>query len=85
MDLVAIIVVGEPKSALWTRIPRETWRTGLLGLFDVFAFRLYYRFELTRTDKAWMRAKLDELAQRYDHIPTSTQVSETSDPKLLEA
>jgi hypothetical protein len=84
-DLAALIVVIEPKSALWARIRREARRSGLLGLLDVFAFRLYYRFALARADNTWEMAKLEELAQRYEQIPASTQVLETSNPNSPES
>jgi folate-dependent phosphoribosylglycinamide formyltransferase PurN len=84
-DLAAIIIVCEPKTVLWARIRREVRRVGLLGILDVLAFRLFYQFVLARADNAWMKATLEELIQRYDQIPTSTQVLETSSPNSPES
>jgi methionyl-tRNA formyltransferase len=58
---------------------------GLLGLLDVFAFRLYYRVALARADNEWSKVMLQELVQRYNPIPPSTQVLETSSPNSPES
>jgi methionyl-tRNA formyltransferase len=58
---------------------------GSLGILDVIAFRLYYRLALAKADNVWMKAKLQELVQRYDQIPKSTQVLETSSPNSSES
>jgi methionyl-tRNA formyltransferase len=83
-DLAAVIVVCEPKAVLWARIRREARRVGSLGILDVIAFRLYYRLALARADKAWMKAKLQEIIQRYDQIPASSQILEASSPNSPE-
>lgn len=75
----------EPKAVLWARIRREARRVGLLGLLDVFAFRLYYRVALARADNEWSKVMLQELVQRYNPIPASTQVLETSSPNSPES
>jgi folate-dependent phosphoribosylglycinamide formyltransferase PurN len=83
-DLAAVIVVCEPKAVLWARIRREARRAGLLGLLDVLAFRLYYRLALARVDNARLSSKLQELFQRYNQIPASTQILQTSSPNSPE-
>jgi methionyl-tRNA formyltransferase len=77
-------VIREPRTALWARIRREARRAGVLGLLDVLAFRIYYQFALARRDDAWSRATLRELSQRYDQIPASTQILETSNSNSAE-
>ncbi len=82
--MAAIIVIREPKAVLWTRIRREARRVGWLGLFDVLAFRLYYRLAFAKGDSAWSSATLRKLQERYDEIPASTQVLETASPNSPE-
>jgi folate-dependent phosphoribosylglycinamide formyltransferase PurN len=83
-DLAAIIVIREPRVRLWARIRREAQRGGLLGLLDVLAFRIYYRFALAKADDTWLKATLLELGQRYDEIPATTRILETSNPNNAE-
>ena len=83
-ELLAIVVVHDPKSALWKRTRREFKRSGVFGVLDVFAFRLYYRTFLARADGEWVKAKSEELAQRYGEIPTSCRVLETSNPNSID-
>jgi hypothetical protein len=83
-ELAGVIVIREPKAALWTRIRREARRGGLLGLLDVLAFRLYYRFALASADNAWSKSTLQELLRRYDPVPAWTQILETASPNSPE-
>jgi methionyl-tRNA formyltransferase len=83
-DLSAIIVVCDPRTALWARIHREVRRGGWLGLLDVLAFRLYYRFAFAKRDTAWSNATLRKLAERYAEVPAQTQFLETSSPNSPE-
>jgi methionyl-tRNA formyltransferase len=83
--LAAVIIVREPRTVLWARLRREIRRVGLLGILDVLAFRLYYRFTLANVDDAWTKITLQELVKRYDQIPASTQVFETSSPNSPES
>ncbi len=83
-ELAAIIVVREPQARLLRRIRREIRRVGILRFMDVLAFRIYYRLLLARADGAWIQATLDDLLQRYDEIPATCRILETSSPNSAE-
>lgn len=83
-ELAAIIVVHDPIAALWKRTRREIKRSGVFGILDVLAFRLYYHIFLAGADDSWSKARLEELTQRYDEIPQSCQILETSNPNSPE-
>jgi hypothetical protein len=50
-DLAGVVVISEPKRRLWKRIRNEFKRSGVLGLLDVLAFRLYYKVRLAESDR----------------------------------
>lgn len=52
-DLAGLVVLRENPGRMKTRIKREIRRVGLLRFLDVLAFRLYYKFVLSGTDRKW--------------------------------
>jgi hypothetical protein len=84
-ELAAIIVTREPGGRFLRRVRREIQRVGWLRLADVFAFRVYYRLALRKTDRAWENATLDGLKRRYPEIPAGCRILETSSPNSAEA
>ena len=47
-NLSGIIIIDEPKKFFLKRIKYEYNRVGLLRLFDVIAFRIFYKFFLKK-------------------------------------
>ena len=83
-DLVAVVVICEPKSRLWKRIRREMKRVGVWRFLDVLALRLFSRAFLASPDQRWTNETLRELEARYPEIPASTKVLETPNPNSPE-
>jgi len=79
-ELAAIVVVREPRARFLRRVRREIRRVGIVRFFDVFAFRIYYRIALARSDKVWTNARLNDLLRRYDDVPASCRVLITPNP-----
>ncbi len=79
-ELVAIVVIIEPRSRLWKRVKREVKRIGIGRFVDVFAFRLYSRLFLRSSDRRWSEAKLRELEALYAAVPPSTRILITESP-----
>jgi hypothetical protein len=67
-DLVGIVVLDEPGTAVLRRLKRELRRVGPLRLLDVLAFRLYYRLGQSRRDRAWESRAIAELSGRYPDV-----------------
>ena len=84
-DYAGAVVIRDPVSALWRRMRRELRRSGLLGLADVVAFRLYYRLFLAGCD----RRREDELARtleaRYAPAAAGASSVEVGSPNSAEA
>src|ERR1017187_8582670 len=83
-DLVAVVVICEPKSRLWKRVKREVQRIGLWRFLDVFAFRVYSRLFLAADDRRWTEDKLKQLEEPYPEIPSSTRILTTPSPNSPE-
>jgi hypothetical protein len=79
-DLAALIVVRDPKRRWWRRVRREIRRTGGLRFLDVAAFRLYYRVFLAARDRAWEKARWQELERKFGPLPGSTRILEVQTP-----
>lgn len=84
-DLVGIIVLHEGREQLLRRARREIRRVGVLRFLDVVAFRAYRALALGARDRAWVRAKLNELRTRYPSVPPDTPVLRTVSPNTPEA
>jgi len=68
-DLVGLVVLQETYQRIWRRARREIGRSGIGGLLNVLAFRIYYRLFVSRRDKRWEREKIAELRNSYPEIP----------------
>jgi folate-dependent phosphoribosylglycinamide formyltransferase PurN len=64
-NLVGVVVLREPKSALVKRLKAELKRSGPLGLVDVFAFRAYYKAHLAKRDARALDALRQRVVDRY--------------------
>jgi hypothetical protein len=83
--LAGTVVVHEPRNLLVRRARREWRRSGLVGLLDVLAFRLYYRLFLSTTDQRGRAQQLEVLRERYAPAPAETPQFITSSPNASEA
>lgn len=79
-ELVGIVVLQETKKRARKRIRREIERVGILRFTDVVAFRLYYKFFLSKKDALWERTKLAELYQHYADLPEDLPILRTHSP-----
>jgi hypothetical protein len=79
-ELAGLVVIREPRSNRVARIRREVRRSGLLRLFDVLAFRLYYRLRHANGDRRWEALQRDELSRRYPRVPSDVPELITRDP-----
>jgi hypothetical protein len=84
-DLVGIVLIEETSAPARVRIRREIKRVGLLRFVDVLAFRAYYVATLSRRDRRWLEARLDQLAARWPAVPESVPVLRTPDPNSDES
>lgn len=83
--LAGIVIINESHKAVWRRMRREYKRSGLLGLLDVLAFRIYYHVFVARRDNAWLDGALDGLRARYPAVPSSVPILRTPSPNTPEA
>jgi hypothetical protein len=78
--LRGIIRIHDSRRTFWRRVKREWRRSGTIGMFDILAFRLYYRFERRAYDAAWEHATLDAMRRRWPAAPDSVPVLDTARP-----
>jgi folate-dependent phosphoribosylglycinamide formyltransferase PurN len=83
-DLAGRVILHDPRQRLWRRLKNEYRRVGALRLFDVFAFRLYYKLFLQRRDRVWEQRKLAELCAAYPPLPATSRVLHASSPNTRE-
>jgi len=84
-NLVGIIVLRETRRRVWHRIQREVRRVGIIRFLDVIAFRIYYKFFLSKKDQVWQNQKLDRLYSIYPEVPKDTPILYTHSPNTSEA
>lgn len=82
-DLVGVVVIREPATAMRRRVRREWRRVGALRLLDVMAFRLWYRLFFARRDDAWLQSELARLAASHAsrHQPERIEVPSPNSPE----
>lgn len=79
-DLRGIIRIHDSRRTFWRRVKREWRRSGTIGMLDILAFRLYYRFERRAYDTAWEHATMDALRRQWPAVPDSVAVLDTARP-----
>ncbi len=84
-DLAGILVVQEPRSALVKRTRRQIRRSGIVRIFDVAAFRLYYKLFLRSADAAFERSLLEDLQERFPPVPGGVPRLLVTSPNAPEA
>lgn len=83
-ELAGLVVIRDSRGQLWRRTRRETKRSGLLGLADVIAFRLYHRLLLARQDARRESALVHALETEYSPVSSGTPTLNTSSPNSPE-
>jgi formyl transferase-like protein len=79
-DVVAIIVIREGRAPQIRRLRAEYRRVGFWRLFDILAFRLYYRIFLAAGDRAWERSELKRLTASMRATPAEFPTLMTPNP-----
>jgi hypothetical protein len=83
-ELTGILEIREPRKRKRRRFRREVQRVGLPRIFDVLAFRVFYRAMLAGKDLAWQARALEGLRRQYP-APANIPVYQTSSPNSPEA
>jgi folate-dependent phosphoribosylglycinamide formyltransferase PurN len=78
-DLAGMVLIDDSLRTKRRRIRREYLRSGLIGVADVFAWRIYHRLRFGRTSAATRRELLWRLRQAPPLSP-ATPVLRTSSP-----
>jgi hypothetical protein len=78
--VVAIIVIREGRAPQIRRLRAEYRRVGFWRLFDILAFRLYYRIFLAAGDRAWERSQLKRLTASMRATPAEFPTLMTPNP-----
>lgn len=72
--LAGLVLLRDAPGAGRQKLRRELRRVGPLRIFDVLAFRAWYRLTAARHDRAWLETTVDALRARYpaslDTVPT---------------
>jgi hypothetical protein len=83
-NLVGIVSLQEGESMFLRRVRSEVRRIGLLRMLDVLAFRVFYKLRLAKGDAAWARARLAELLEQYEDLPSDLPVLMVDNPNRPE-
>jgi formyl transferase-like protein len=78
-DLCGIVVITETKERTRRRLRFELKRSGA-RILDVLAFQVAYRLRQASADRAWVRATVDRLSERYPELPAGVPIHHTHDP-----
>jgi methionyl-tRNA formyltransferase len=83
-DLAGVLILREKRQRLWKRVQREWKRVGL-RIFDVAAFRLFYKVFHAKQDHQLQQQLLAGLCDRYAPYPAATPILYTHSPNSAEA
>ncbi len=64
--LSGIVIIKEEKSKKIKRLKREIKRSGLIRLFDIIAFKVFYYFRYQKKDSKWCNKKLNQLRNSFN-------------------
>jgi folate-dependent phosphoribosylglycinamide formyltransferase PurN len=79
-EIAGIVEIEERRGVMWRRLRAEVRRVGIARLFDVLAYRVYYRLALAADDSAWERAAISRAAESWKAPDPATPVLRTRDP-----
>jgi hypothetical protein len=83
-ELKLIVRISDPSSQFWKRLKAERRRSGVIGLTDVLAFRIWHRLFHARSDRRWEERTLETLRDRFPGIAESCRVLSVDSPNLPE-
>jgi folate-dependent phosphoribosylglycinamide formyltransferase PurN len=84
-ELAGVVVIRDTKRQIWRRARREMKRSGVIGLLDVMAFRVYYRLRLARRGARLEAALARSLAAHYPPLSSDAPILHTTSPNSSEA
>lgn len=84
-DYAGAVVIRDPARALRRRVKRELRRSGMLGLADVLALRLYYRLFLAAADRRREDSLVARLETQFAPVAPSVPLIEVESPNSAEA
>lgn len=79
-DLAGVVVIRNKRERTVARIRRELGRSGLVGLADVVAFRLYYRARLSDREGEKIDELIESTGSQYPSIPDEVPRITVDDP-----
>jgi hypothetical protein len=83
-ELKLIVRITDPPSEFWKRLKAERRRSGIAGLLDVFAFRIWHRLFQAKSDRRWEEQTLENLRSRFPHLAKSCRILSVESPNLPE-
>jgi folate-dependent phosphoribosylglycinamide formyltransferase PurN len=78
--LAGIVKIHDSRDVKLRRLRRELARSGIIGVLDVLAFRLFYWVRRASRDSVWAREALQRLQQTYAPVPASVAVINVNSP-----
>jgi hypothetical protein len=79
-NLVGVVVIRNKRERTLRRIRTERRRSGLLGLTDVVAFRLYYKFLLADRESEKTDQLIESTAATFPPVPEDVPHITVDDP-----
>jgi methionyl-tRNA formyltransferase len=83
-DLSGIVSIKEERSAIFRRLKRERKRIGLFRLFDMLAFRFFYRFILAKEDRRIEKQIFQKIIKKYPQTLAAVPVLMTASANSAE-
>ncbi len=83
-DLRLIVRIDDPPGRFWKRIRSEKKRSGLTGLLDALAFRIWFYLFRSGDESRWEAAKLDEMRRLYPEVPETCRILDVDSPNADE-
>lgn len=83
-DLRLIIRIEDPPGQFWKRLEAERKRSGLFGLIDVIAFRIWFRFFESPEEKHWEAERLEQLRKTLSEVPETCRTIDVDSPNRPE-
>ena len=84
VDLAGIVSICEPRRRVLMVARREWRRSGILGVADAAAWRLFYRLRMEREDAEWTGHEVARLIRRYPADLSSVPVLTVESPNGAE-
>jgi hypothetical protein len=78
--VVGMVLIADRRGAWIRRLRAEYRRIGLLRLFDVLAFRIYYRLFFAASDGAWERGEIERLSALFPNTSDRLPIITTHNP-----